>query len=289
MNGKDKDDIKLQVMICTFGADGIKRVAQSSHPRVPGVEYLVSWQTDAPLPIPDTLLRDDIKIYSTPTKGLSVNRNHALSKASAPLLLIGDDDADYRAEGLSTVIDSFLRNPHTDIMAFRFDSISIKKYYPDHQYDFGKRIKGHYISSIEIAFRKDSVKGKIWFNEHFGIGAIFPSGEEDIFLQDCLEAGLKCMYIPKSIVRHDASTTSERNLMSDSRPQTLGAVFMRLHPESWKARMLVHAMREIPSWLKGKVPSPVHFVSNWIKGARLAKKMAVFPTPNHTEKYLHDE
>ena len=36
-----KDTPMLQVMICTYGQEGLKRVAASSHPKVEGVEYLV--------------------------------------------------------------------------------------------------------------------------------------------------------------------------------------------------------------------------------------------------------
>ena len=87
---------------------------------------------------------------------------------------------------------------------------------------------------------------------------------------------LKGLFLPLTIARHDEPTTSERNLMLPSRPQTKGAVFTRLHPYSWPLRMIAHALREIPLWRKGVAPNPLSYCRNWIKGVAKAKKHGVF-------------
>ena len=275
-------------MICTYGREGLARVAASSHPRVEGVEYLVSMQEDPDgeeCRVPKELDREDFRIFSHISKGLSINRNVAISKATAPLLLISDDDVDYTEEGLLAVIDAFNKYAEADLITFRYDTMNKKKKYPAKVYDISVREKEHFISSIEIAFRRESVQGKIWFNENFGIGAIFPSGEEDIFIRDCLDAGRKGIFLPVTIARHDGMTTSGRNLMLPSRPQTKGAVFLRLYPRQWPLRMIAHAIREIPLWKKGLVPSPLSYCINWIKGANMARKKNVFPTPDYSLHY----
>ncbi|MDE6741808.1 MAG: glycosyltransferase [Muribaculaceae bacterium] len=280
---------QLQVMICTYGRDGIERVARSSHPEVDGVEYLVSWQTEGQQPYPKNLDRKDFKIITTDTKGLSVNRNIALAMASAPVLLISDDDVDYTEEGLREVLDTFKNLNNVDIATFRYVSSSHSKSYPSTQCDLASPAKGYFPTSFEIAFRRTSVQGTVWFNENFGIGATFPSGEEDIFLRDCLDIGLKGLFLPITIARHDGTTTSDRNLMLPSRPLTKGAVFRRLHPRDWPLRMIIHALREIPLWRKGVVPSPLSYCRNWLKGASMARKQKVFPTPDYSSKYrCHD-
>ncbi len=279
---------ELQVMICTYGTEGLRRVAAASHPKVEGVEYLVSIQEkpdEEGFPIPKELDREDFKIFTTFTKGLSINRNIALSHATSPILLISDDDADYTEEGLKAVIKSFKTHPEADIISFQYSSISFNKHYPTESFSLSQLPKGYYVSSIEIAMRRQSVQGKVWFNESFGIGATFPSGEEDVFLCDCLNKGLNGIYVPKIIASHDGPTTSERNLMLPSRPQTKGAVFKLLHPQDWPLRMIVHAMREIPLWMKGLVPSPLSYCRNWLKGVGMARKRKVFPTPDYSSKY----
>lgn len=289
MESERERRLKLQVLICTYGKDGIGRVAEGKHPPIEGVEYLVSWQTDEECPLPKALVRDDFLIFRSATKGLAVNRNIALSKASAPILLISDDDVDYYEDGLNAVISAFHDNTEADIITFCYKSIHSSKNYPSRSCCLEKKPKGYYVSSIEIAFRRHAVQKKIWFNENFGIGASFPSGEEDIFLKDCLDKGLKGMFLPITIASHDETTTSERNLMLTSRPQTKGAVFLRLHPYTWPLRMMVHAVREIPLWRKGLTPSPLSYCYNWIKGMLKAKRDLVFPTPDYYKTHVTND
>lgn len=279
----------LQVLICTYGSDGIERVASAVHPEVEGIEYLVSWQTDGEYEVPTALERPDFHILRSTTKGLAVNRNIALSKATAPLLLISDDDVDYTEEGLRAVVDAFHRHMSIDIVTFRYTSASHTKHYPSSTFNLGSPEKGYFVTSFEIALRREAVQGKIWFNENFGIGAAFPSGEEEIFICDCLASGLKGIFEPITIARHDGTTTSDRNLMLASRPQTKGAVFLRLHPRDWPFRLAIHALREIPLWRKGLVPSPLSYCRNWLKGVARARRQKVFPTPDYSQHYpSHD-
>lgn len=275
----------LQVLICTF-ADGIRRVAARSHPQIEGVEYIVSWQASDGIKIPDVLHRDDFKIFRTSSVGLASNRNNALSLASAPLLLISDDDVDYSASNLLTVIDDFSIHDDADIIVFRFNSKSSHKNYPEFKVSLTNPPKGYYTNSIEIAFRRLPIaERKIWFNENFGIGTPFGSGEEDIFIKDALDKGLTGIYLPHTICTHDSPTTTSRNLMSTSRPMAKGAVIFRRHPISWPLRMLAEAWREIPMWRAGRVPSPPAFCKNWIKGVIAAKRQRMFPTPDYSFQY----
>ncbi|MDE7096356.1 MAG: glycosyltransferase, partial [Muribaculaceae bacterium] len=234
------------------------------------------WQTNDNTSLPPQLEREDFKIITSDTKGIAVNRNIALCHATAPVLLISDDDTDYTEENLNAVLKGFRDYPDADILTFRFESESVKKIYPESVCPLDSPPKGYFISSIEIAFRKDSVKGKVWFNEYFGVGALFRSGEEDIFIRDCLDSGMSGFFLPETIVRHDAPTTSTRDMRSPLRPMTKGAVFLRLHPRDWTLRMIAHAIREIPMWIKGEVPSPVSFCHNWIKGVATARRKHVF-------------
>lgn len=253
-------------MICTYGADGIKRVALSQHPSVPEVEYLVGWQIDdTECPIPEELNRHDFKIFRHATKGLSRNRNYLLSKATAPILLISDDDVDYTPLQLKSVINAFDSNPEYDIITFRYDSTKSKKRYPNHSFYLWNAPKGYYTTSFEIGIRNKYYLSTLKFNESFGIGSgIFIAGEEDIFLHDCKKKKLKGIFIPITICTHTGDTTSERNLYNPLYIQTKGAVFIHIHPFTWPLRMVAHALRE-------KNFIPLHkYISNWIKGALIS-------------------
>lgn len=263
---------KLQVMICTFGREGIGRVADSVHPQMADVEYIVGWQLpDGDYPVPEKLKeRSDFKIYRTNSRGLSKNRNFILSKATSPLLLISDDDVDYSESGLTTVIESFENNLDMDIITFRYDSKEIPKEYPDFSFPLWSPPKSYYPSSIEISFRRESVQGRILFNELFGIGATFPSGEEDIFMHDCRKSGLKGLFIPAVICSHDGATTSDRDSANLEFIRTKGAVFSELFPFSWPLRLVTHLIRNNK---KGGGINSSAYARAWLKGVSDYRKL----------------
>lgn len=264
-------EIKLQVLICTFGAEGIRKVAESIHPQVRGVEYLVSWQLPDPAvshEIPDELKRPDFNISIIHSKGLSKNRNNLLSLASAPYCLISDDDVDYTTEGLETVIHTFDADPNLDIATFRFEG-NEKKVYPDFSFNLRYPPKGYFFSSIEIAFRLESVmETGILFDERFGIGAEFPSGEEGIWMHSLLRYGLKGKYFPLTIESHKDDSTGFRMKDTPEFIRTKGAAIQTMFPLSWPLRMVSHALRYntaegsmsrwgyIRAWLSGTSYSP---------------------------------
>lgn len=269
MKGKEPET-RLDVMICTLGHDGIRRVAAGSHPRMEGVRYIVAWQLpDGDEETPEELRRDDFVVAKTPTRGLSRNRNVALAHATAPLLLISDDDVCYTEEGLGRVIDAFDDNPDCDILTFRYVSAKAPKYYPDGSCDLSHPAKGYYPTSFEIAMRRGSLPEGLRFDENFGIGATFPSGEEDLFLHDALSRGLRGRFMPVDICRHDGDTTADRMRRSPSLIEAKGAIVPLLYPGSWPLRMLLLAMRSARS---GDMPL-ITYMKAWLRGRKKARRL----------------
>lgn len=271
---------QLQVLICTFGPDGIRRVAECRHPQVDGVEYIVSWQLPEGEPeIPHCLDRSDFRIFPSKTKGLSVNRNLAFSHATAPLLLISDDDVEYTQEELLTVIDAFAQNEDCDFICFRYQSDSYPKNYPEKAFHFSEKPpKGYYTTSFEIALRGRALsanasggKTSIAFNENFGIGAPFGCGEEEIFIHDMIRAGLKGKFIPWTICRHDAPTTATKENGGKEFIQTKGAMIGYLHPATWPLRMLAHSLRQT-----GGLKRRLLYIRHWFSGFMKARRAGVY-------------
>lgn len=200
----------LEVLICTYGIDGIDRVAKMDLPEVDCVKYLVSWQIEkADNSIPPNLHRKDITICSTLSKGLSNNRNHALNKASGDICLIADDDLTYTAFQLKSIIDTFESNPNVDIALFRHSG-SDNKQFPEYEFDLNKEPKGYYITSFEIAFRRTSIPSSLMFDSRLGVGTAMPAGEEDLFIHQALKAGLNCRFFPITITHHEGLPTGVR-------------------------------------------------------------------------------
>ena len=110
----------LEVLICTYGKDGLNRVAKMNLPKVEGVRYLISLQTnESHTPLLDELIRKDISISTTNSTGLSNNRNNSIDNATGDICLIADDDLSYTAEQLQSIISVFKQNQHLDIALFR--------------------------------------------------------------------------------------------------------------------------------------------------------------------------
>lgn len=267
--------VKLQVLICTIGAEGIRRVVESSHPVVDGVEYLVSWQLpDGDIGVPEELAcRDDVKVCKVKSRGICRNRNNAIRCATASLCLMSDDDVCYKEEELQSLISAFEQYADADIITVRHHSDGFSKFYPEVSFNLTKVPKGYYVSCIEIAFRLGAVKGVVAFNENISIGTpVLRCGEEDVFMHDAKKAGLKARFVPITVGTHNHPTTAGRDAEEPYFWMTKGAVFSYIHRFTWLPRIVVNAWRISRKSEK----SFGFFLMNALRGVKYAHKNKVF-------------
>ena len=203
----------LEVEICTYGLDGLQRAAQMTLPAVDGVRYRICMQNPDGLAVelPEALRRPDVDFFQHPTRGLSLNRNAALDRAEADIILIADDDLSYSAAGLRAVIDTFAADPALDFATFQYSG-SDAKAYPAAACDLCDPLpRGYYLTSFELAIRRSSLPAAIRFSPQMGIGAPFyGAGEENLFLYRLIRSGLRGRFIPVEICRHPDLTTGSR-------------------------------------------------------------------------------
>lgn len=137
-------------------------------------------------------------------RGLSKSRNRGIENSEADICLITDNDV-YFDDNLLKIIETYF-NKHTDadILTFQIETPEgepFKEY--KNKFFWHNKLSLAKVCSVEIAFRRKSIlEKKIKFDESFGLGTKFPTGEEYIFLSDSLKAGLKIAYIPKVIAYH---------------------------------------------------------------------------------------
>ncbi|MDE6266018.1 MAG: hypothetical protein K2M07_01540 [Muribaculaceae bacterium] len=238
------EELRLDVLICTYGAEGIARVASHLHPRVAGVRYVVCWQKSGDASVPDSLAgRGDFEIFRYDDNGLARNRNHSLERMKAPVGVISDDDIDYEAADLEGVLRCYDERPGVDMIFFKFRSRDYEKTYHEFEFDLRHAPRFYYYCSFEMTFRREAVKDKVWFDERFGLNSPFLAGEEDMFVLSALKRGNVIHFVPQYICRHDGSTTSDREGESDAMLRTRGAVLRAYHPYTFPARFIVHAFR----------------------------------------------
>lgn len=249
MKQNDRPDrgLRLEVLIATFGAAGLRRVATMTLPRVDGVAYVVACQNPEgrgeALPLPEALAgRGDVRVAFTASRGLSVNRNDLLDMAAAPLVLIADDDLHYTESGLRAVVEAFDSHPDVDIAAFRYEGAT-GKVYPDAETDLGRRVKGYYVGSIEIAMRLQAVRrAGVRFNPLLGIGAPYAGcGEEVRFVDDALRAGLRGRFFPVTIVSHPHESTGLRPSLAMYRGK--GVTIYSHYRLTWPLRIVLEGWR----------------------------------------------
>ena len=237
----------LEILICTID-DGIKNIPDLLLPPIEGVSYLISWQHSSTGTSQTTtsqnLNRHDVKIIHLEGKGLSRNRNNALQNASGDICLIADDDCTYQPEYFSRIVETFKQDSFLDLATFRMKHSYENKFYPDYPFNLCSFEKNYYVTSFEIAFRRSSIQGKLWFNELFGLGApILQSGEENLFILEAVKRGLNCKYFPLVIVEHNHATTSSTRSSTPGVIMAEGAYIFIAYPHSYIPRLFLKAIR----------------------------------------------
>ncbi len=147
-------------------------------------------------------------------KGLSKARNAGLKHVEGSILTFSDDDCWYENSCFEEVQTSF-NNTNSDILCFQIYDPIQNVYYKEYPSDSQQTVplKGLFRkSSIEIFLSLEKVKIEdIAFDEQFGLGAKYPSGEENIFLFSLYNKGYKKIsYIPKKIIFHKKPTMESR-------------------------------------------------------------------------------
>lgn len=207
----------IDILICSLNK-GIVRVEDVLRPTEEGVRYIVSYQyTDERYLdlIPEILrTRTDVLLYTINGQGLSANRNAALSKATADIIMFADDDARFTNESFDLVRKTFETHPDLDVAFFQATTYTGKplKAYPTEGRILVSRPKDYSISTIEMAARRAAIQERLSFDERFGLGTPFLTcGEEDIWMTDALALKLKIEYFPVKIV--ETSTMMKRSLV----------------------------------------------------------------------------
>lgn len=207
----------LDILICSLNK-GIVRVQDVLLPQRDDVRYIVSYQyTDEryldliPKALPQ---RSDVSLYKYNGQGLSANRNLALDKATADLVMYADDDARLLPETPDIVMKPFKEKADLDVAFFCASTYTGKplKKYPSDEFDMLAMPAEYTISALEMVCRRKKVQGNIRFDERFGLGTKFLTcGEEEVWLEDALRAKLKIRYFPVKIV--ETSTMLKKSLI----------------------------------------------------------------------------
>lgn len=169
----------------------------------------------------------NIRVINAFDTGLSKSRNLALANAKSKYILIADDDLVYEGNFYKTILDTFKNYQDAALITFEAydDSGSPMRFYPEKssKHDYKSISK---VSSIEIAFNLETIKKlNVSFNEYFGLGSTFQTGEEQIFARAVFKHQ-PCYFVKQKIVQHPYFT-SGRDGGSDRLLYARAAIFYK--------------------------------------------------------------
>lgn len=144
----------------------------------------------------------------TKDRGLSKSRNMAIRMATSEICILCDNDVEYIQNYEKIIESKFDEYPDADMIVFfiKRDVNSIPYTNIDVKMNHKLAFK---VFSPEIAFKKSVLeKNDLYFNEDFGAGSKYMSGEENIFLIEALRKKLNVIYTPTHIasLRFEEST-----------------------------------------------------------------------------------
>ncbi|SEK45384.1 Glycosyl transferase family 2 [Pseudobutyrivibrio ruminis] len=148
----------------------------------------------------ESIINDNlIKYFDFNEKGVGLNRNNALMRASGDICLFADDDMVY-VDNYSELVDrAFNELPKADVIIFNLIEDNSERYFNTeiHRVRWYNYLR---YGTARVAVKLKSVKeNNIYFNQCFGGGTEHCHGEDNIFLTDCLKKGLKIYAVPYPI------------------------------------------------------------------------------------------
>ena len=128
-------------------------------------------------------------------RGVGLSRNTALMYATADIILFADEDVSYHEGYGEGIIKAFDEYENADVICFNIHLINSTKNIGGHR-DNKTNKRLHVFNAMRdgacliVARRKSLLRERIYFSLLFGGGAEFNSGEDSLFIKDCLNAGL---------------------------------------------------------------------------------------------------
>lgn len=211
-------------------------------------------------------------LFSYNEKGLSKSRNRALENSTADICLISDDDVVYKKNIEDIILNAFAENPDADIITFQVETPEGEPYknYKDRPFSHSLRTLMT-VSSVEIAIRRNRIiKTGLFFDERFGLGPEYPTGEEFIFLSDALRKGLKILYVPIPIVVHPQESSGGAFVNNPKLIEAKGAMFYRVFGSK---SYLISVLFALKKYKMARV-SFIHFFKLMLTGIKRYKNEA---------------
>lgn len=198
-----------------------------------------------------------IQYVNSSLRGVGINRNHVLMRASGDICVLADDDMIFLPGYEDTVRNWFNKLPDADILIFNLEGG--KKRYKNKRITRITPLNYGKFGTARLAFRTRSVRfSGLMFHTMFGGGCEFSCGEDTLFLHNCLKNGLRIYGVPDSIAQISDDTSSWFNGYTDKFFFDKGVVYYALD----------HRLSEIHAWIHCLRHRKKYSEYGWINGAK---------------------
>lgn len=228
-------------------------------PPHPGVEWLIVHQivgaelsTRCKKVVSKFSDREDVAYHPLCRKGLSYSRNYGLSKARTSYAYLLDDDVQLDANAPANVLTA-INHYKADVLTFlhtiggQLKKNALKKVTKHNWYTAGR------VSSIDLCINLDFIKRNgISFDESFGLGSMYPSGEEYIFLRDCLRAHGAVVHVPEIVAHHPPITSGTDFFSCVDYVLAKRKMFQRATHRKISFELLAFYFKKLPILLKAR-------------------------------------
>lgn len=197
-------------------------------------------------------------------RGVGLNRNNSLMRATGDIVLFADDDMVYSDDYEQVVLEAFEAQPDADVLIFNLKENGGSRYVITEKHRVGWLNYLRY-GTARVAARLSSVRlNGIAFNQCFGGGTQYCHGEDNLFLTDCLKKGLKIYAVPAVIAELTEERESSWNQgYGEKYLQDQGTLYRQISRRLWKLLCLQDAVRH-----QGLYQMP------WLRAYRLMKQGA---------------
>ena len=144
-------------------------------------------------------------------RGVGLNRNNALIRATGDICLFADEDLVYADNYVEIIKKAFEKRPQADALIFNINTVGGEDRHR-RQNTKEKRIRifnSLNYGATRIAVKRTSLlKKRICFSQLFGGGSMYSSGEDSLIIRDMLKNGLKIYAIPETIAAVDQAAST---------------------------------------------------------------------------------
>lgn len=134
-----------------------------------------------------------VKMITTATRGVGLNRNIGLQYITADIIVLADEDIVYNDGYVEMVKNAFEQIPNADVLIFQMRFIRDGQVYDIDRHKTKKLHlwNGLSFGTYQIAIRKEALlRSNLHFTHLFGGGCVYCAGEDSLFLIDCFRRGL---------------------------------------------------------------------------------------------------